>query len=146
MKTYEAEIDNLQTSIDKFLDDLTVVDASKIVSKAKCHILTHIVEDIKNFGPAITLSTETFESFNAVFRRCSVLSNHQSPSRDIGVAMSDLATFKHIASGGKWKENGDWTGPGKDVLRFFQHHKHFFQHLGWTNEKHHGKSKRTYSI
>ena len=111
------------------------MDESKIVNKAKCHILTHIVDDVRRFGPAITLSTETFESFNAVFRRCSVLSNHQAPSRDIGHAMSDLAAFKHIAGGGKWREGGKWIGAGKDVMKFFQNNTEILKHLGWTSPK-----------
>lgn len=103
-----------------------------MISKAKCHILTHIVEDIQRFGPAITLSTETFESFNAVFRRCSVLSNHHAPSKDIAFNMADIDRFKHISSGGIWYEDGEWVGPGKDVTMFFSRHEGLQQLMGWS--------------
>ena len=111
------------------------MDASKIISKPKCHILTHIVDDIKRFGPAITLSTETFESFNGVFRLCSVLSNHHAPSRDIANHMADMDRFKHIASGGRWNDNGEWTGPGKNVIDFFQRNETLQESLGWKRPK-----------
>lgn len=91
------------------------------------------MNDIRRFGPAIILSTETFESFNAVFRRCSVLSNHQAPSRDIAFNMADISRFKHIASGGKWKEKCGWTGPGKGVTNFFSRHDELQQLLGWAD-------------
>lgn len=129
--TYASKAE-LQYSIDVFLDRLAIVDAQKIISKAKCHILTHIIEDIRRFGPAITLSTETFESFNAVFRRCSVLSNHHAPSKDIAFNMADIDRFKHISSGGKWYEDGEWVGPGKDVIMFFSQHEGLHRMMGWS--------------
>lgn len=101
--------------------------------KAKCHILTHIVEDIRRLGPAITLSTETFESFNGVFRLCSVLSNHQAPSRDIAFNMADMARLKHIASGGKWQRKGKWVGPGRNVIKFFSTNDKIQRFLGWQD-------------
>lgn len=106
-----------------------------MVSKPKCHILTHIVDDIKRFGPAITLSTETFESFNGVFRLCSVLSNHHAPSRDIANNMADMDRFKHIASGGRWNIDGNWVGPGESVINFFKRNETLQNSLGWVNPK-----------
>ena len=95
--------------------------------------MTHIVDDIRRFGPAITLSTETFESFNGVFRLCSVLSNHHAPSRDIANNMADMDRFKHIASGGRLNIDGEWTEPGKDVLEFFRRNKTIQNSLGWSD-------------
>lgn len=103
--------------------------------KAKCHILTHIVEDIRRFGPAITLSTETFESYNGVFRLCSILSNHKAPSRDIAFNMADMARLKHIASGGKWQRKGKWVGPGPSVLNFFSANEKVQRFLGWHDPR-----------
>ncbi|KAJ7814863.1 hypothetical protein B0H13DRAFT_1513354, partial [Mycena leptocephala] len=70
--------------------------------KLKLHVLQHIVQDICRRGPAVRFSTEVFECFNAIFLLCSVLSNHQAPSRDIAAKFADLDRVKHILSGGYW--------------------------------------------
>lgn len=127
--------EELRSHLNIFLDALMTVDPSKIVSKAKCHIITHIVDDIRRFGPAVTLSTETFESFNGVFRLCSVLSNRHAPSRDIALHMADMARFKHVASGGKWREEWGWTSAGDSVRRFLRVNAHLQDLLGWRNAK-----------
>ncbi|KIJ29485.1 hypothetical protein M422DRAFT_188436, partial [Sphaerobolus stellatus SS14] len=80
----------LKKEIDIILDAMAVVDPSQIIQKPKFHILLHIVEDIRRFGPAILFSTKIFECFNAVFRMCSVLSNHQAPSHDIALKFAEL--------------------------------------------------------
>ena len=99
------------------------------------HILLHIVEDIRRFGPAVWLSTEVFESYNGVFRACSVLSNHQAPSRDIAFKMAQMECFKHIASGGRWKEEGVWDHAGQGVLSFIQDNDIIQDYLGWVSPK-----------
>lgn len=112
-----------------------------MISKPKCHILTHIVDNIRRFGPAITLSTETFESFNGIFRLCSVLSNHHAPSRDIAYNMADLDRFKYISSGGRWKEDGQWIGPGKSVIDFFLRNTTIHRSLGWAGPMNHDNGR-----
>ncbi|TRM55830.1 hypothetical protein BD626DRAFT_622186, partial [Schizophyllum amplum] len=100
------EIDNM----DQYLSDLEILtanvldafdemDCKKILVKIKLHMLPHLIEDVRRFGPAIRNSTEVFECFNAIFRLCSVLSNHQAPSRDIARKFSSLDRIKHILSG-----------------------------------------------
>lgn len=123
----------MSASIDAFLDYIADIEPNKIVSKAKCHILTHVVSDIHRFGPAITMSTETFESFNGIFRLCLVLSNRHAPSHDIGLNMADMLRFKHIASGGVWEEDNEWVQPGEAVKRFFAQHHIVHGLLGWTD-------------
>ena len=125
--------ERLTESIEVFLGALAVVDANKIVTKSKCHSLTHIVDDIRRFGPAVGLSTDTFESFNGVVRLCSVLSNRHAPSRDIGLNMSDMARFKHITSGGLWKDEEQWVNAGDGILDFFHTNETLHRHLGWTD-------------
>ncbi|KAF8263119.1 hypothetical protein EI94DRAFT_1704260 [Lactarius quietus] len=102
--------DDLRQHIDNFLDAVAIVDPEHIKAKPKFHILTHTPEDIRRFGPAVTSSTEIFECYNAIFRFCSILSNHQAPSRDIAQSFCSLGRFKHVASGGWWKDgDGQWT-------------------------------------
>ncbi|KAI0054541.1 hypothetical protein BV25DRAFT_1922595 [Artomyces pyxidatus] len=131
MKTY---IDNLEKEIANFLDAMAVVDPERIIVKPKFHISTHMVEDIPRFGPSLLFSTEMFESYNAVFRYCSILSNHHAPSRDIAINFAGLYRFKHIASGGWWKDKaGQWIRAGPDVRQFFLKTSKVQEYLGWLN-------------
>ncbi|KIJ24241.1 hypothetical protein M422DRAFT_85327, partial [Sphaerobolus stellatus SS14] len=54
----EAYLTELSHEIDNLLDAMAIVDPSRIIQKPKFHILLHIVEDIRRFGPAILFSTE----------------------------------------------------------------------------------------
>ncbi|KIJ36237.1 hypothetical protein M422DRAFT_51154 [Sphaerobolus stellatus SS14] len=127
------EIDDLEAYlIDILLDAMAVLDPSRIVQKPKFHILLHIAKDIRRFGPAILFSTEVFECFNAVFQMCSVLSNHQAPSCDIALKFSELDRFKHMVSGGYWKEKDEWITASTNVRMFFRHNPHLQAFLGWV--------------
>ncbi|KIJ35214.1 hypothetical protein M422DRAFT_114156, partial [Sphaerobolus stellatus SS14] len=72
------------------------------IDKMKLHMLVHIPEDIRNHGPLVRSETEVFESFNGVFRLCSMHSNHQAPSKDIAVKCARMDLTKHIICGGFW--------------------------------------------
>jgi hypothetical protein len=133
-KRWQAE---LQILIDNVLDCWAKIDPTRIIVKAKLHILQHLVEDIRRFGPAILFSTEVFECFNAVFRLCSVLSNHQAPSRDIAHQFSDMERFKHQASGGFWKDSdGTFVCAGPAVRQYFENTQ-LRRRLGWADPKVH---------
>ena len=88
------------TAVANVLDLFAEMDPTKMVEKVKLHILNHIREDVRRFGPLLNEITESFECFNAIFRACSILSNHLAPSRDIAHQLSDLEGFKHRVTGG----------------------------------------------
>lgn len=69
-------------------------------NKPKFHIVLHLPNHIRRFGPAILFATEAFESFNAVIRAKSVHSNRQAPSRDIGLAFAQGNRIRHLLSRG----------------------------------------------
>ena len=69
-------------------------------NKPKFHILLHLTEHIRRFGPAILFATEAFESFNAIIRAKSVHSNRHAPSRDIALAFAQSNRIRHLLSGG----------------------------------------------
>ncbi|KAK7472847.1 hypothetical protein VKT23_000954 [Stygiomarasmius scandens] len=112
----EEYLNDLNILIDNVFDAFASIDPTKILVKAKLHLLKHIPDHIHHFGPAVRFSTEIFECFNAVFRMSSVLSNHQAPSRDIAQKNSDMTQVKHILTGGLWNENGHLKSAGKDVV------------------------------
>lgn len=63
-------------------------DPSKITIKIKHHILVHAWDDIKRLGALIGMIAGGHGPFNSVFRVCSVLSNLQSPSRDVALPLA----------------------------------------------------------
>lgn len=117
-------------------------------NKPKFHILVHLPEHIRRFGPAILFATEGFESFNAVIRAQSVHSNRQAPSRDIAMAFAKQNRLRHMLSGALFLDHSqippdiegdqrflDVTLPQKDRVtatqRYFRlrkfHPDHFVQ-------------------
>jgi hypothetical protein len=115
------------------LDAFALIDPSKIINKMKLQILLNLVEDVRRFGPAIQYSTEPFECFNAIFHLCSVLSNHQPPSRDIANNFASTDSLKHILSGGYWKSSdGEWVRAGTKVMDLLHNDPFIQQHLGWV--------------
>lgn len=109
------------------------LDPSKIIAKLKYHLLAHLHEDIVRFGPLVGVATEIFESFNAIFRYCSILSNHMAPSCDIAHQLSEQETVKYILSGGWWlSDSGEWQQPGPGIRNYVESQP-FLRHLcGWT--------------
>lgn len=73
-----------------------------LMLKHKFHILSHLPDHILRFGPALLFSTERYESFNRIFRLCSIHSNRQAPSRDIAITFANQDRCRHILTGGFW--------------------------------------------
>lgn len=97
--------------------------------------MAHIQEDISRFGPLIGVATEVHESFNAVFRFCSILSNHQAPSRDIAYQQAKLEEMKHRLLGG-WlhaSKTDEWVQAGPAIRSFMKSNKFLAALYGWTN-------------
>ncbi|KAH9810013.1 hypothetical protein DFH28DRAFT_1132572 [Melampsora americana] len=69
------------------------------VNKPKVHMLTHLQDSIKRFGPANLFMTQKFESYNGVLRSASVHSNRQSPGRDIANSFNNYQLMRALLSG-----------------------------------------------
>ncbi|KAF7349037.1 hypothetical protein MVEN_01425300 [Mycena venus] len=133
IKDMDQYLADLSIAIGNVLDHWAIVDPTRITQKYKLHVLPHIPEAIRRFGPAILFQTEIFECWNSVFRLCSVLSNHQAPSLDIATTLADMERFKHQVSGGWWKpDGGDWTRAGHKIRGFLVGNKQLQRRLGWT--------------
>ncbi|KAJ7205461.1 hypothetical protein GGX14DRAFT_644635 [Mycena pura] len=100
---------DLRIAAGNVLDAFAVLDPTKILTKIKLHLLAHLDEDVTAFGPLIGVMTEVYECFNAVFRYCSILSNHRAPSRDIALQLADQEGHKHRITGGWWPTPEGWT-------------------------------------
>ncbi|KAF7349602.1 hypothetical protein MSAN_01685700 [Mycena sanguinolenta] len=129
--------EDLKVAVGNLLDIIAQIDPSKIMTKIKYHLLAHIDSDAVRFGPLIGVMTEIFESFNAVFRYCSIYSNHLAPSRDIAIQLGRQETVKHQLTGGRWlsKSTGDWVIAGAGVRAFIDKHPILQRLVGWTPEK-----------
>ncbi|KAJ6632090.1 hypothetical protein B0H10DRAFT_2159562 [Mycena sp. CBHHK59/15] len=115
---------DLQICIDNVLDIWGLIDPAQIVTKYKLHVLLHLPDDIRRFGPSILFQTEVFECWNGIFRLCSILSNHQAPSHDIGVTLTDMERFKHQ----------EYVRAGTKVISFLHHNKELQRRLGWMDK------------
>jgi hypothetical protein len=115
-----------------------MIDPTKIIEKIKLHLLAHLRTDIVRFGPLVGVATEAFECFNAIFRFCSIHSNHLAPSRDISKQLASQESLKHRVTGGWWSStlNSDnWVQAGLHV-RDFLHTQPMLQGLlGWHDPK-----------
>ncbi|KAF8066040.1 hypothetical protein FPV67DRAFT_1653670 [Lyophyllum atratum] len=138
IRNREEYLSDIDVAVANVLDIAALLDPSKIVSKVKYHLLSHIREDITRFGPLVGVATEVFESFNAIFRYCSILSNHLAPSRDIAYKMSALETMKHFLSGGWWNSEAagkQWVEPGPSI-RWYMASNPVLQTLcGWSSNE-----------
>ncbi|KAJ7768675.1 hypothetical protein DFH07DRAFT_769222 [Mycena maculata] len=128
---------DLKIAVGNVLDAVAQIDPSKIMTKIKYHLLTHLDFDAIQLGPLIAMATEIFESFSAVFRYCSIYSNHLAPSRDIANQFGRQETVKHQLTGGRWmsKSTGDWHVAGPGVCHFIEKHPILQRLVGWTPEK-----------
>jgi hypothetical protein len=112
---------------------------SILISKPKFHFLVHIPAFIRRFGPAILFSTERYESFNHVFRLCSIYSNRQAPSRDTCRQFASHDIVKHVATGGYWFDAGarKWVRAGNAVQLCVSEHPSQARLLGLPKSNNH---------
>jgi len=129
--------DDLDIAVANVLDIWAKLDPNRIIVKQKLHVLTHLRDDVRRFGPPALYEVEAFESSNKVFRESSVLSNHHAPSRDIAMTMAHMERFKHISSGGWWwdKVTKRFVQAGKRIIGDFNSNRFLQSHLGWTPDQ-----------
>ncbi|KAG6888271.1 hypothetical protein C0992_009086 [Termitomyces sp. T32_za158] len=108
---WQPKIDNvneyiafMKSAIDAFLD-CTCRVTPRWFNKPKFHIILHLPDHVRRFGPAILFATEGFESFNAIIRSASIHSNRHAPSQDIAQQMAKGSRIRHLLSGGKFLMN-----------------------------------------
>lgn len=127
---------DVETATANVLDLFALIDPSKMTSKLKLHLLVHLKADILRFGPLVGVISETFECFNAIFRFCSIYSNHLAPSRDIASQLASQEVLKCRLTGGWWPaSNGEWKRSGPSVRNFIHDHPTLQALVGWTNNE-----------
>ncbi|KAJ7196971.1 hypothetical protein GGX14DRAFT_402885 [Mycena pura] len=75
-RLWVPEIDNMEEylaqliiAVANLLDAFDAVDPLRILVKIKLHLLAHLPNDIRRFGPGIRFSTEIYEAFNGGYWR-----------------------------------------------------------------------------
>ncbi|KAJ7635967.1 hypothetical protein DFH06DRAFT_1272024 [Mycena polygramma] len=135
IKNMGLYVADLRVLINNLLDIWGLIDPNRILVKGKLHTLVHLPDDVPRFGPSILYSTEIFECWNAIFRLCSILSNHISPSHDIATTLADMERFKHMASGGWWKtSDGQYVRGGSRVRSFLTSNRECQRRLKWSEK------------
>ncbi|EDR00603.1 uncharacterized protein LACBIDRAFT_334078 [Laccaria bicolor S238N-H82] len=126
--------EDLDICVANILDLFVLNVSSKITTKIKFHLLAHARAHVIRFGPLIGSSTEIMECFNSIFRACSILSNHQAPSRDIAIQLAGLESAKQWLTGGWWQHgNGTWVRASGQVQAYLLSHLIIKNHLGWAD-------------
>ncbi|THG97104.1 hypothetical protein EW026_g4840 [Hermanssonia centrifuga] len=140
---HEYLVDLLQ-AIQDVQDFAATLSPGILLTKIKFHVLRHLVEHVARFGPAVLLSTERYESFNRIFRLCSIHSNRQAPSRDIATTFANLDRCRHILTGGHWfdEKSGQWIQAGRHVREYLKTHE-LDAHLLGVPTEHHGEPGTT---
>ena len=122
------------------------VRPSYILVKVKLHCLTHLLEDVERFGPAIRKSTEVFEKYNSVFRHCVILSNRQADSRDAADRFALMDVTANAASGGWFADEQPgrgWRQAGRAVQGLLSKHTILQSHFGWVGSRERTPGKST---
>ncbi|KAJ7879259.1 hypothetical protein B0H14DRAFT_3082931 [Mycena olivaceomarginata] len=131
-RLWVPEIDNmedylaqLKIAIANVLDAFDAVDPCRILVKIKLHLLAHIPDDVRRFGPSIRFATEIYEAYNAVF----------SAFHDISRKFAAMARVKHFLSGGYWWDSStkQWIQAGNAVQQILIADPVFQRHLGWVS-------------
>ncbi|KAJ7757921.1 hypothetical protein B0H16DRAFT_1457492 [Mycena metata] len=135
IKNMDVYIADLDVLVNNLLDLWGLIDPNRILVKGKLHVLPHTPDDVRRFGPCLIFATEIFECWNAVFRLCSILSNHLAPSHDIAVTLADMERFKHMVSGGWWcNPTGEYIRAGSSVKSFLTSNRELQRRLGWSEK------------
>lgn len=126
---------DVETAASNVLNIAALINPRKVILKITYHLLAHLQQDIIRFGPLLGVATESFESFNAIFRFCSILSNHSAPSRDIAIQLAEQEVLRHFLSGGGWQDGGcEWKKPAPSVINFLKNNPFLVALLGYGHE------------
>ncbi|KAH9808088.1 hypothetical protein DFH28DRAFT_1198469 [Melampsora americana] len=143
---FQTEITNVDLYL-KELENLIQAFLKKIVqlsaqwcNKPKFHMLIHLCDSIRRFGPPCLFATENFESYNGNTRSASVHSNHLSPGRDIANSFNSYKLIRALTSGAALYDRKlrTYIRSGLKVQELFQNNKPFQKALGfnasWNSE------------
>ncbi|OAD74397.1 hypothetical protein PHYBLDRAFT_144850 [Phycomyces blakesleeanus NRRL 1555(-)] len=124
-ETYISEVDSAVRSLIEALHKYDTNCKHKkhafYTSKPKVHLLTHLPEDLRRFGPALNYKTEKGEQFNKHIREHLFHTNRMNISKDICLKFGKQYMTRHIIDGGSWiGKNGLRETCGKAIAEYMQ--------------------------
>ncbi|OAV96501.1 hypothetical protein PTTG_00959 [Puccinia triticina 1-1 BBBD Race 1] len=133
IKDMETYLSELTLRIRSFVF-LLIKGTAQWVNKPKFHMLLHLPDAIRRFGPATLFATEKFESYNGILRNASIHSNRQSPSKDIGVTFADFSNLWLLYSGGYFwvKEHQNYQTAATSVPHLFENNDSIQKAMGYN--------------
>ncbi|CAD6944581.1 unnamed protein product [Tilletia controversa] len=93
----------LQNRVWAMMEAHARIAPKSILSRPKFHLLIHLGDAIRRYGPASNFATERTESFVAVQRAAVAHTNRMANSRDVAQRLVDQQLLRHLMSGGMRK-------------------------------------------
>lgn len=137
---FQTKINNMDLYL-KELDVLIQIFLKAVVklsaqwcNKPKFHMLIHLCDCIRRFGPPCLFATEKFESYNGNTRSASIHSNHLSPGRDIANSFNSYKLIRALSAGTKLydKQLKSYIQSGSKIQELFHDNKRFQKALGYN--------------
>ena len=131
-------IDQLECHIKNFMYHIAKM-SGRWANKPKFHMLLHLPESMRRFGPANLFATEKFESYNGVIRNSSIHSNRQSPGRDLSNGFTNYQIIRSLLSGTKLleKSRGCYFQAASKVSEMFEKNPIIQMSLGYNSSQLH---------
>ncbi|OAV86099.1 hypothetical protein PTTG_30083 [Puccinia triticina 1-1 BBBD Race 1] len=133
IKDMETYLSELTLRIRLFVC-LLIKGTAQWVNKPKFHMLLHLPDAIRRFGPPALFATEKLESYNGILRNASIHSNRQSPSKDIGVTFANFRNLRLLYSGGYFwvEERKTYETAATSVINLFKSNDSVQKSMGYN--------------
>ncbi|XP_028418045.1 uncharacterized protein LOC114542821 [Dendronephthya gigantea] len=113
------DMDNITALMEQTIECISEVHP-EFMQKQKFHMLLHLQDDMRNYGPPIGFCTERFEAFNSIIRQLNIFSYRQASSKDIGEKFAKRHQLKFLISGGYWKNGSNRRCASKELIQITQ--------------------------
>lgn len=122
IRTHEKEwyAKSVHTSVLRLLRKIKALPPkikAQFSGKLKYHLLLHLADCIRRFGPPTFTSTEKEESYNQLTRNIISNSNRSAYSYDTGKRFSEHHNLHLILSGSHFLMHGSWMTASQNVRR-----------------------------
>ncbi|CAD6907379.1 unnamed protein product [Tilletia laevis] len=130
MDEYQNE---LQNRVWAMMEAHARIAPKSILSRPKFHLLIHLGDAIRRYGPASNFATERTESFVAVQRAAVAHTNRMANSRDVAQRLVDQQLLRHLMSGGMRKSlnTGEPSTPCAAIVQVTQSPKNTVFRQRW---------------
>ncbi|KAL9933878.1 hypothetical protein V8E36_006960 [Tilletia maclaganii] len=95
--TYQVE---LRSAITRLWFAMAKLDPLRLTRRLKLHLLVHLSDQVKDYGPLKNIATERYESYNAIQRQAAMHTNRSAPSKDVATRLETQELVVHWSSGG----------------------------------------------